>query len=206
MELSTSDWIYHGPGELSSGVFLSRFLLFRVYELNCSVLVYHEPAVAGRFVDRMPLTMSYIVTRPEAIYVHFASGSRTTLDELKTVEPHRMTLSQDKPVEHVIGNLGIQAKPHGLSADGMVSFGWERNSTIEYPIANSAYCIQSQVPLLALGKQVPADDARLKCWKVILKSENGPYDLISSRDWSLSAFDIEDDSQPTFTMCRKRVS
>jgi hypothetical protein len=203
VELSISDWIYHGPGQLNAGVFLSRVLLFRLYEHNCSVLVYHEPNVTSNVIDKDARTISYKVTDPEAIYVHFVPDSNIALDELRKVEPLRLALSQDIRGERVSGHLGIQIEPHGLPANGMVDFGWERSGTIEYPIANSAYCVQSPVPLLALGKEVPASDARLKCWRVIFKSENGPYDLVSPRDWSLSAFNIQDASRPTFLMRRR---
>jgi hypothetical protein len=146
--------------------------------------------------------MSYKVIRPEAAYVHYAPDSNIILGKLMTVEPLRIALSQGSPVERNIGNLTILAEPYSLSANGMVSFGWERNGTIEYPIVGSAYCVRSPVPLIALGKRVPPSDAQLKCWKVILRSEEGEYDLSSRCDWSLSACDIDDSSEPTFEICR----
>lgn len=200
MELSLSDWIYHSPGQLRAGVFLSRCLLYRMNECNCSLLVYHEPSASASFIGDSKSRMSYKITVPKTLHLHFVPDRNASLDRLKAEEPIHLPLSREVSITHSIGNLRVMIEPHNLYGRGMIDFGWERDRKFEYPIENTAYYIQTPVSLIALGKQAPAENGQLHCWKVMLESDKRRYDLSCPGDWSLSVFDLEDHSDPTLVL------
>src|SRR5208282_3469390 len=98
-KLSSSAWIYHGSGMLFGLPFLSRYLLYRFYDINYSLLVYHEQNVSTTSetgVENELTTFHFdsVWSCPQAVYVHAAPSAQETLQGLARLPRSLIALSK----------------------------------------------------------------------------------------------------------------
>jgi hypothetical protein len=213
MQLSMSNWVDNGPGMLYGSPFVSRCLLYRIYDRDCSFLIYHEPNVTSRRNTQKETGLTIFqfdtdVRSPDTAYICFAPSAKKELKELAMVSPIRIVFSKTTAVWQSLNDLQLCIEPCHLPMKGMFITGGDRGRSSQYQIANTAYHVQSATPIVNMGTRMPPVDVPFSCWKVSIKTiataEN--YDLASIHDWSLSSFDAEADWNPKLEMRLERNS
>jgi hypothetical protein len=198
MKLSPSAWINcGGTGDLFSPPFLSRCLLFRLYDVNYSLLVYHEQTSSCSYDGEKNGVFSFTGSqgKPEAIHVHLAPSTRPYAGHLIKRPSTRLDLPEFSAVQRSFGEIALKVEPFGLPGPEMHIVGRNCAGGVERQIANTAYCIRSSGPPVNLGKGLQGAPGVFKCWKisVMRHSSQECYGLDSVRDWSVKA--LEDDAE-----------
>lgn len=211
MRLSSTDWIQIGPGRLYGAPFVSRCLIYRIYDNDCSLLIFHEPHVsAAAHTDRKTgaFVTEAVVKEPDVVYVYFAPSAKTPLSRLIKLPPRLLRLSDTSSLQQSFSDITLHLESHKLPIRGAYivrSAGSRRHA---YQVANTHYWVQGRVQVMNLGKVMPPTaELWSRCWKVSVGNTgmNGDYDLSSSRSWSLTALDVDDVWQPRLELSLKRM-
>jgi hypothetical protein len=208
VKFSISDWVFNG-GVFYGPPFISRALLYRIYDRNCSLLVYHEPTVTSTVGSPAEIKSSStetvfnyhsVVQEPESMYVCHSRSASSTFDELVRMEPLRLHVSKSSKVERPLGDFLLRVEPHRMPVSQMFAIGGTEH---DYEIEGTAYRIQSEIPIAPLFATRNADGL-FSCWKVVLSEKGESYDLSSRKNWALSAMELDDSLQPSSVMHLER--
>lgn len=200
MMLSPSDWIYDGSGLLYTAPFVSRCLLYRLHDDNCSVLVLHEPAVSST-VRHDEKTGAFhcnaVVREPDCFLIHFADSSEALVEDIVNARPMRVKTTT---AGHSFDKVSVEVAPYQLEAKRMFDVVGS-SATNEHQIAHKCYRVRSRGTITHLGKAAPQQGTFFQCWKVsVVSNENKrSYSLDSPCKWSLAAIDPEG-WQPTLEL------
>jgi hypothetical protein len=202
MILSPMDYIECGHGKLYSAPFHSRCLLFRFYHEGCALLIHHEKMVfsgpSKQFVDAHGVhhhVCSTTCKDPggiQARYSPFASAEVSAIRE----EPHLSfaigpeTTTITHPFEKV--TMKIESGRE-LTRRMWFTFGDVRPGPKEFTIADAYYRVRCPSAMVTFGDRW-TPDAERSVWRIEMTSnaDGEVYDILQSRPWSLSAFNIED--------------
>jgi hypothetical protein len=203
--LSTSAWIYYGPGELYGSPFVTRCLLYRLHDINCSILVYHKPNVTSgpsKVIKHKFATVTHLTSVCHAVtevYVHYANSSTTALSKPVNSMPIELKLSDNLSPQCTFGGTTVILKRIQLPCNEMFSAFPGRGRLFEQQISGTDYWVKGPVAVVDMGKELEektgaASEAKMRLWKLSVgdPSRRQYYDLSTAREWGLSALDVEE--------------
>jgi hypothetical protein len=148
--------------------------------------------------------MKFAATEHEVddIYVHFAASDTISLNDLVAMSPAQFKLSKDGPIRQPFGGLSLEIQKCQLRGNGIFSIGAPNGLNHEYQIEDTAFQVQSPVPIIGLSKNIPIADAYCRLWKISIVSiaDNTAYDVNCQKDWSVTALRIENGWHSTLAM------
>jgi hypothetical protein len=210
--LSISSWIYYGLGNLYGSPFVTRCLLYRLHDIDCSILVYHKPNVTsgpskviknefGSIVH-----MTSVCHEVTEVYVHYTNSSTVALSKLIDSSPIQLELSDKTSPRCVLGGINVILERFQLPCTEMFS-AFPSNGQFEQQISKTPYWVKGPVAVVNMGKQLEektesAQETKMRCWKLSVGnlSKKEYYDIGTSRKWSLAALNIEQDWKVTSAM------
>ena len=198
MELPPSAWIHTGTGCLYGPPFVSRCLLYRLYDIKLTLLIHHEPTISSATNPKSEtgvMAFDTVVRRPEAISVHRAPSLEISLNELSKMPAISLKINNTSPWHGSLDGISLKIEPFQLPVRDMYILGNECGRNFEHQITNTACCVQSSARIAALGTGFKN---AYRCWKVSLFSSDtkASYDFYSARDWDLTSLSIEEDWKP----------
>jgi hypothetical protein len=202
--LSTSSWFFFGPGQLYGPPFMTRCLLYRLHDANCSILIYHKPNVTSEPVagDEGSNVMAFksICHAVTEVHVHYADSSTTALSKLVNSTPTQLNLSDNLSPQCAFGEIGVALERLQLNCKEMFSAFPRRGGQFEQQISETPYWVKGPVTVANFGKELEekgesAQETKMRCWKLSVGdlSKKQYYDIGTSRKWSLAALHIEED-------------
>jgi hypothetical protein len=205
MVFSKSAWIHFGAGRLYGPPFLTRCLLYRLHDINCSILVYHKPNVtSGSYVvtkkgSATITEMKSVCHAVTEVYVHHVNSSTTALTKLVNSPPIQFNLSNTSNPRWVFGEIEVSLELLNLPCKEMFCAFPGRGRQFEQQISETAYWVRGPVVVDDLGKKLEqqsgtAQDTKMPCWKISMgdHSRREYYDLSTPREWGLSALRVEE--------------
>jgi hypothetical protein len=210
LELSRDDCIYVGIGSLYGAPFLCSHLIYRLFDLNCALLIYHEAVSGGATVNSCD-NVSLIATsvRPvTSIHVHcsFKSASADFAD-LLNLPSTRVSLTANNPATADFNDLSIQIEPFVLPFTEKLIMACEPFPPREFRIAQSAFHVNGPLDVSSWPAKVQAGNLKQRCWKLLVNftKHKTSYNLKSECDWSLTALDVDECSRPTLEVTLRKV-
>lgn len=184
--------------------FHARCLLYRLHDINCSVLVYHKPNVTagpskvtqGKFTTVSHFTsVCHAVTE---VFVHHANSSTVAFSKLIDSPPIQLNLSDDGNAHCTFGEMAVMLEHFQLSAKEMFMTFPGRGRQFEEQISETSYWVKGPVAVASFGKELKeqtgsAEETKMHCWKLSVGdvSRKQYYDITESCNWSLTAMHIE---------------
>jgi hypothetical protein len=194
--LSDSSWIYYGPGSLYGAPFVTRCLLYRLHDIDCSILAYHEqnvfsePEFVGRKGDANVThfqSTCYPVTR---ICFHQSNSSLSTREELLDLPSNHLDLSDTSNLQMSFDQARITVEHIQLSCKEMFAAFPNLNAQFEDQISGTDYQVKGSVVVKYMGEAAP--EVKFRCWKLSVENliQKKYYDTWTPLEWSLTALDI----------------
>lgn len=206
MTISQSTWIYDGLGNLYGPPFVTRCLLYRLYDIDCSVLLYHERNVTRRGL------VEFAYQEIKEVHVHHLGSASVPLIELVGAPASKIALSKRSPAQSRVGQIMVRAERVYLKCKDMVMalpcLEWNRLSVdesirsaysipalragagypFEHQICGSSYSIRSESVGPVEMTAAPLE-ANMCCWKVSVENLSSleGYGLGESCKWKLIA-------------------
>ena len=201
--LSISSWLYFGPGQLYGWPFMTRCLLYRLHAINCSILVYHKPNVTAGPVDFvknesatvMHMAICHAVTE---VFVHYANSSTTALSKLVGSTPIELKLSEGLNPRCTFGETGVIFERFQLPCKEMFCAFPGRGRQFERQISETSYWVRGPIAVDNLANA----SAQMRCWKLSVGDlvRRQYYNVKESRNWSLTALEVEENWRVTSAM------
>jgi hypothetical protein len=206
MRLLPYEWIFIGSGQLFASPFVSRVVLYRLYDINCSVLVYHKQLVSRVSSGHRGETTTFkcVVGTAEAVQVHVAASTRQGLNDMATLPSTLVDLSDAGEARGYLGKVALSVEPFALPVSKMLIAAGDSASILKHQVDDTSYHVSSRAPLARLGAD--AELSTFRCWKVLVRNTitSEVYDINSTTEWSLTALTIDDDWQPKVEMRLER--
>jgi hypothetical protein len=190
MMLSESSWIYYGAGNLYGSPFLTRCLLYRLHDINCSILVYHKPNVTSgtaKVIKNEFATVTHVTSVWHAVteaYVHHENSSTTALSKLVNSTPIELKLSDNSSPQCTFGETGVILESFQLPCNEMFSAFPGRGEQFEQRISGTDYWVKGPVAVHNMGKELEektgaVSETKMRCWKLSVGdlSRRQYYDL-----------------------------
>lgn len=199
MMLSKSAWIYEGSGVLYSSPFVTRCLLYRLHDVNSSILIYHEPNVTS--VDASDKTSPNIHVfhtvchQVNEVFVHYVNSSVTPLKDLVHSPSIQLKLSDSLRPQCAFGEIGVKVERFHLPCKEMLAAFRGQGSRFECQISETPYRVRGlEVSLHKIGSKSEMQEVQMHIWRLTIGdfSKKEYYDYSGSREWSLTALDIEE--------------
>src|SRR5947207_2151414 len=95
MTFSVSDWVLFSPGGLYGAPFVSGYLLYRLNDINCSLLLYVENgAVSATETDaKAGVILAQCIPRePEFAFLYASPSATTPLSQFEQLHPIKIPL------------------------------------------------------------------------------------------------------------------
>jgi hypothetical protein len=196
--LSSSVWIHTGTGCLYSPPFVSRCVVYRLYDISLSLLLYHDPTVSscvGAESDGGEIAVNTIWRQPEAIYVHLSPSTNNSVEKLIEEPRTRLEIDNSCSSEQSFRDIALHVEPIRLPLKDMLIVGRGGDRVVDRRITNTAYCVRSSARLAAPGIDLGQS---FRCWKLSIfsRDKKRTYDHYSGQEWSLTAFSVEGDWRP----------
>ena len=200
MTISKNDPIMVGSGRLYGPPFLSRFLLFRLRKCNRAVLVYHrERSFSASSMCGSAVEMVAARRWPTTAYVQYCPDSALiSVENLLKLPATEVPLPKNGVAVNSFDNLTIRIEPFDLMFTEKMIVAYAKVPQNTLKIASSNYHARGPVNISYWPEEAQSRDMKLHCLKVSVNDiHNGQsYNLESEWDWSLTAFDIEEDNLP----------
>jgi hypothetical protein len=197
LNLTASDWICASVGGLYAAPFMSRFLLYRLTDFNCSLLLWHEDTVqAKRDLPKGGESVCEVtVNKPTVAHLHFAPFAVADWAGFSRLEPRCIRL-QENATEQELNGIIVRVEPWRLDVKQMHALA--AGTGHSYPIMETSFSVRSPVALTPIGNAIPPCNTWIECWKVRVrrKTDKQEYHLHSTCDWSLKAAEIDLQWQP----------
>jgi len=204
MTLSKKDWINVGTGHLYCAPFMSRFLLFRLFDTNSSLLVYHSKSYTSSTIsgDSEAMVSMSTVSWPTDVLAHFSSSSALlTLQQLLNLPSVQLKLSESTVTEQIFGKVKLHLEHYSAPISRKRIKAAENGELNEFNIIDSMYRVTGKVHMSNWPARIPLDGIGMSCWKIsISNSKSIAYDLKSNNNWNLTAFEMENNLPATLKM------
>ncbi len=225
--LSTSSWFFFGAGELYGAPFRARCLLYRLHDINCSILIYHKRNITSVNVndqtrDQIIRTLGPLNSPPfkvanvvasnyesvTEVLVHHMGSSTVSLSELIDSSPIRLNLSEDTSPQCQLRGISVILELAHLPVKEMLRVYPEQDKMFEQPISETCYWVRGAVdvvenPFESVFQRMPeAQNSAMRSWKLSVGDPVSKeyYALSQSRNWELAALDVKDDWKVTSAM------
>jgi hypothetical protein len=212
MSLSRFDWVLFGPGRLYGAPFVSQYLLYRLNDIDCSLLFCVESGtVSTTEVNPEARTIQTRVTArtPRVVFLHRSSSARTSLRELGQIRPFQISLesSQEK---HRVDGVTVSLEPIRLPSNRGFLLLNKRAPSVAHQIEGAAYTVRMPDSLCTAPDfaKKPLNGIFFECYRVsIVNEQTGKcYDFDSDQEWSLSALGMVIDWKPVYEGILQRGS
>lgn len=211
MKLSRFDWIIVGPGYLYNAPFVSQHLLYRLYNLDCSLLFSVEAeAVSTTKIDADTRTARTRTEtqKPKNAYLHFSTSAETSLAELCKIPPLQISLLKTTERKWRLGCLIVSLEPWQLPSKRGLFLTDPSESYSSHKIDGTFYAVKTPGPLVRapdLARET-LDEVIYSCCKVsILNEKDGRlYDYDANLEWSLAALRLVHGCQSMYEAVLKR--
>jgi len=203
----SGDWVNVGIGKFYDVVLLSRFLLYRIYKYDLSILVYHDNTILSQTAALDSTADAFVSSA--SITIAPALAYNVTIQVMPSAEakvPEIMASSKFKIDLHEIeifktNKINIHFKRHALPLKNEWILEGSSEKLIEMPIEGSRFRLASAFNFSNRGEYINARysqkfgrsfDKEFFCWKIRLSTLDGDLKLSSALHWSLSALEIDD--------------
>lgn len=199
MELLLNDWIRVGSGNLYCPPFLSRFLLFRLYESGCCMLISHDSVGSTSNVTNDGIVTTLATIRfPKMILVHVCSKSATeAVDYLLKLPVKQFQLSESKATVGRLDSITFRIELYSLPFLRTRLVTYQNEKVKPFDIQGSSYRVVGPVDACKWPSTICLGEAGLRCWRVFVNDAESliNYDVTTSRHWSLTAMDVDEGGQ-----------
>lgn len=197
MTLSKNDHVHVGIGHIYGPPFLARVLLYRLFESNCAVLIYHLKGgeVSDVFnLGKVQAVAAYGGQEPTQLRAHISSTSSSMeLKDLLALPATQLALPIEGATSNSFGDVIIRVERFTLPFTEKLVTAYACLPQQELRISGSAYQVTGRVQIALWPDAVQSANLMQRCWKLSLCNlrHHKNYDLESGGDWSLTALDIE---------------
>jgi len=210
MKIATSDWIMAGPGSLFSFPFVSRALLYRLFDDNISVLICQDPnwMRSETYVDIRGESWNFTMKNNDTkAFAYLGPTAFSGINDLVKQPGIEFALPATDRRVFEFPRVSITLEPCLLHPDGLIaSFAQEEHCEVR--IEDSHYSVESHITLKRVGGFAPANLEAVPYSRIAIVSKdvNAEYGINSNLRWSLSASGFVDDNiwPPKFTMHLRR--
>lgn len=204
--LSSSDWIFLGTGFLYCAPLVSRLLLCRLRDADCSILIHHDDPVSSvGSIDckTQTATREAVVHYPERAKIHFLPNAAASWEALISSPAEEIDLSATGVTKQILGDMTIRSEPYKLPVSGMYHLAAKR-FPLDYQIRGTTYRVKTLFPLNYVGRDFPSGKCSFDCRRIRISPnrQDWIYDIHSSRDWSMYSTRGEEDKVPILELCR----
>ena len=203
MVLSESDVILVGIGHLYGPPFLSRFLLYRLFDINRTVLICHkstnEVATNSNYFTHASTVVQCGL--PTKVYVHFCvESANATLEELLRLPANEISIKKNGTSYQRYNSLTISIEDsywESTEKQVMVFRGLYQESV---RLEQSEFCVSGPLHIARTPEKVVLAKMKSHCLKVYVSDSSSGinYNLHKNGNWELTALDMEDEGQPSF--------
>jgi hypothetical protein len=209
MKLAQNEWMMVGAGKLFCAPFLSRVLLYRLHDIKCAFLIYHDTTYIASTVDHADLP-----AEARELPAGFNLGNvvvATQLQRNPRISVHCCAESSSVPFEELV-NLPAKrirfedCKSHMINCD-KVTFRIEQIilpyskrlfvvapdiETTSFMMEGSGFTVTGPVKSSYWPDEVPIDKGRMGCWRVCLNcvGSEGMREFSECTHWSVAALDV----------------
>jgi hypothetical protein len=199
------------PGRLYGAPFVSECLLYRLNDINYSLLFCVESGtVSTTEVDPEARTIwtRAAVRKPKFVSLHRSSSARTSLRQLGQIPPFQISL--ERSGKHRVGEITVFLELMRLPSNrGFVLLDMTAQP-VAHKIQGTEYTVTLPDSLCSAPDfaKRPLDGVFFDCYRLsVVNEENGKsYDLDSDREWSLSALGMVIDWKPVYEGILQRGS
>jgi hypothetical protein len=196
MILAENDYIEVGIGRLFSPPFLSRFLLYRIFESNQALLFHHlETGSVSATSQGKVTTMIATYIAPTVIYAHYCSKSASdNVEDLLKLPAKEMRVPTNTPTIEQFDDLDVRSEAFALpfSDKKIIAIAKEQRPTMA--IGKSDYRVTGPVNVSLWPGKVQTAKLKICCTKLSVYKRNtkAHYNVQSVSNWSLTAFDMDE--------------
>ena len=207
MILSANDHVEVGIGRLYSPPFLGRFLLYRLFDINHTILICHQET--GSVSASKQGNMAAMVAKyapPAIIYAHCCFESAfANVDDLLSIPPVELPVPGDAACTERFKNLDIRLEQYNLALTEKLMVAYQQEPQRTMRIENTNYRVSGPINVVYWPTRIQAAHIVSHCIKVSLYNRNNKrnYDLESIPGWELSALDMEETGQPPVEVALK---
>lgn len=211
MMLSQNDYIEVGIGCLYAPPFLSRFLLYRLFECDQAILIYHRETSSSGSASSHGRVTTMVATYvpPTVIYAHCCFESAfANVEDLLRLPAAEIPVPKNAAIIERFNNLTIRLEEFnlGLTEKKIVAFEKEPRHTMR--IGKSDYHVTGPVNVSYWPDRVQTGILKLRCIKLSVGKWNTKtsYNIESVGHWGLTALDMEEVGQPPIEVNLERVT
>jgi hypothetical protein len=197
MTLAKNDHIYVGIGHIYCPPFLGRVLLYRLFECDCAVLIYHRElgSVSNVFAfGRVQAVAASGGSEPNQLMVHFSFASASVdLKDLLALPATQLALPEDGATASRFGDVNLRVERFSLPFTQRLIVAYACLPRRELRISGTDFQVAGRMDVSLWPNTVRSNTLERRCWKLSLCDvrRSISYDLESVSNWSLTALDIE---------------
>jgi hypothetical protein len=210
MILSENDYIEVGTGHLYGPPFLSRFLIYRLFDCNQAILIYHREIGVVSGSRHGNVTISVATEVPiTVIYVHCCFESAfANMKELLKLPGVEMQIPKNAPTIRRFDKFTILLEEFNLSLTEKILMANRRSPQQTLKLGKSDYQVAGPFNVSFWPEKVQLSNIKLGCIKVSVINSNKEtdYNIQFGCDWGLAAVDMEENNQPPFEINLERIS
>ena len=195
MILSKNDHINVGIGHIYGAPFMGRVFLYRLFECDCAVLIYHlqdEEVSDVRTFGNVKAVAARGGCEPGELWVHISLTSASMdLEDLLALPATRITLQEDGFTIKSFGDVVIRIERFMLQFTEKLILAYAWFPQHKLTISGSAYYVIGCMDVSLLPEASQWKNQQRRCWKLSLYNikHNRGYNLDSNSDWSLNVLD-----------------
>lgn len=204
MILSRFDWVLFGPGRLYGAPFVSQYLLYRLNDIDYSLLFCVESGTVSTTEvndEARIIRTRAIVRRPKIVILHRSPSARTSLRELGQMPPIQISLEGSQR-KHRVDGVTVSLKPIRLPSNRGFLLLDKRVPSAAHEIEGTAFAVRMPDSLCTapdFAKRT-LDGMFFDCYRVSIVNERTGkcYDFDSDQEWSLSALGMVHEWKPVY--------
>lgn len=213
MKLTQNEWMRVGTGMLFCSPFLSRVLLYRLHDIKCTLLIYHDRTFIASKVDPVSLpaearelagfNLGHVVVARQArmsprISVHYCpTSSSVPFEELVNVPAKRFAF-KDCVLQMInCDTVAFRIEELILSYSRKYFIVGPDLKTTRFVMEGSGCTVTGPITSADWPDDTPVDKARTSCWRVRLYyiESNGMREISHCARWSVAALDVSETGQ-----------
>jgi hypothetical protein len=207
VKISITNWLLFGPGRLYGGPFVGRYLLYRLNDIDRSLLFCEgESTVAITEIDTetQVIRTRAAVHKLEAVYLHFSLSARTPLSELGKIPPIKISLSDGVANRYSLDGVIVSLDTCKLPSKQGLLLGNIKAPSLINEIEDTFYVVRTPGPLIHARHLATVENALdgvyFQCYKISMMNEYDReyYDIYSDREWNLSVLRLVHQWQPMY--------